>query len=100
MTTQAPDLNSPAAARAGIAAGVLAYIIWGLMPIYWRLLGEASSLEILCLRIIGSLVFIFGYLAAKAGSVSFPVWSGDFARIGRSPSFSSGPRFSQARTGS
>ena len=31
MTTQAPDLNSPAAARAGIAAGVLAYIIWGLM---------------------------------------------------------------------
>ncbi|GBO94957.1 hypothetical protein MESMUL_23110 [Mesosutterella multiformis] len=26
---------------------------------------EASSLEILCLRIIGSLVFIFGYLAAK-----------------------------------
>ena len=81
MTTQAPDLNSPAAARAGIAAGVLAYIIWGLMPIYWRLLGEASSLEILCLRIIGSLVFIF-------------------ARIGRSPSFSSGPRFSQARTGS
>lgn len=65
MTTQAPDLNSPAAARAGIAAGVLAYIIWGLMPIYWRLLGEASSLEILCLRIIGSLVFIFGYLAAK-----------------------------------
>ena len=58
MTTQAPDLNSPAAARAGIAAGVLAYIIWGLMPIYWRLLGEASSLEILCLRIIGSLVFI------------------------------------------
>ena len=65
MTTQAPDLNSPSAARAGIAAGVLAYIIWGLMPIYWRLLGEASSLEILCLRIIGSLVFIFGYLAAK-----------------------------------
>ena len=65
MTTQAPDLNSPAAARTGIAAGVLAYIIWGLMPIYWRLLGEASSLEILCLRIIGSLVFIFGYLAAK-----------------------------------
>ena len=47
MTPQAPDLNSPSAARAGIAAGVLAYIIWGLMPIYWRLLGEASSLEIL-----------------------------------------------------
>lgn len=45
MTTQAPDLNSPAAARAGIAAGVLAYIIWGLMPIYWRLLGKRRRLR-------------------------------------------------------
>lgn len=76
MTTQAPDLNSPAAARAGIAAGVLAYIIWGLMPIYWRLLGEASSLEILCLRIIGSLVFILGYLTAKG-------WLGELSGVVR-----------------
>ena len=74
MTTQAPDLNSPAAARAGIAAGVLAYIIWGLMPIYWRLLGEASSLEILCLRIIGSLVFILSSLL-NVSSTGTPFFS-------------------------
>jgi chloramphenicol-sensitive protein RarD len=41
----------------GIAYGIGAYVIWGLLPIYWRWLDRASAFEILVNRAIWSLVF-------------------------------------------
>jgi chloramphenicol-sensitive protein RarD len=41
----------------GIAYGIGAYVIWGLLPIYWRWLDRASAFEILANRAIWSLVF-------------------------------------------
>lgn len=47
----------------GIAYGVGAYVIWGLLPIYWRWLERASSFEILGHRAIWSLVVCLLFLA-------------------------------------
>ncbi len=48
----------------GLAYGVAAYFIWGLFPLYWRLLEPASPMEILAHRIVWSLVFVLVALAA------------------------------------
>jgi chloramphenicol-sensitive protein RarD len=42
----------------GILAGIGAYILWGLFPIYWRLLETVPAIEILANRMIWSLVFV------------------------------------------
>jgi chloramphenicol-sensitive protein RarD len=47
----------------GIAYGVGAYVIWGLLPIYWRWLERASSFEILGHRAIWSRVVCLLFLA-------------------------------------
>ena len=43
----------------GTLNAILAYAIWGVFPIYWKLLEEVNSLEILFGRIIWSFVFTF-----------------------------------------
>jgi chloramphenicol-sensitive protein RarD len=53
--------------RTGLAAGVSAYLLWGLFPLYWPLLEPAAPVEILAHRIAWSLVFVCGLLALTAG---------------------------------
>src|SRR5687767_6768607 len=53
--------------RRGLAAGVSAYLLWGLFPLYWPLLEPAAPVEILAHRIAWSLVFVAGILAFTAG---------------------------------
>ncbi|QSB04491.1 EamA family transporter RarD [Natronoglycomyces albus] len=43
--------------RIGYVYGVLAYVLWGLFPVYWKLLAPASALEILAHRVLWSTVF-------------------------------------------
>lgn len=38
--------------------GFLAYVLWGLFPIYWRALQQVPAPEILAYRIVGSLAFV------------------------------------------
>lgn len=42
--------------KSGISYGIGAYVIWGLLPIYWRALNRASAYEILAHRAIWSLL--------------------------------------------
>ena len=53
--------------RSGLAAGLAAYLLWGLFPLYWPLLEPALPVEILAHRIVWSLVFLAIVLAATAG---------------------------------
>jgi chloramphenicol-sensitive protein RarD len=53
--------------RTGLAAGVGAYLLWGLFPLYWPLLEPAGAVEILAHRIAWSLVFLAGLLALTSG---------------------------------
>jgi chloramphenicol-sensitive protein RarD len=46
----------------GAAAAVLAYILWGLLPVYWKSLGAVVPYEILCHRMVWSLIFTIGLI--------------------------------------
>ena len=48
--------------RLGISYAVLAYGIWGLFPLYWKLLGSISALEILSHRVLWSSILLLGVL--------------------------------------
>ncbi|MGC5286160.1 EamA family transporter RarD [Micromonospora sp. DT231] len=52
-------------ARAGVLAGTAAYLLWGLLTLYWPLLEPASAVEILAHRIVWSLVFVAVVLAIQ-----------------------------------
>ncbi|MDQ1908927.1 EamA family transporter RarD [Paenibacillus sp. GD4] len=44
--------------KAGIGYAVLAYLIWGLLPLYWKLFASMSSWEVLAHRVLWSFVFV------------------------------------------
>lgn len=44
--------------RKGLWAAIACYIIWGILPLYWKLLSKAGAYEILAHRIIWSFVFM------------------------------------------
>jgi chloramphenicol-sensitive protein RarD len=54
-------------ARRGAAFGLAAYLIWGLVPLYWPLLRPAAPTEILAHRIVWSLVLLGALLAQRGG---------------------------------
>ena len=45
---------------AGLMAAAGAFVIWGVLPVYWRLLQEVPAYEILCHRMSWSLILTFG----------------------------------------
>ena len=53
--------------RIGVAAGLSAYGLWGLFPLYFPLLEPAGGLEIVAHRVVWSLLFIGLLLAARKG---------------------------------
>jgi chloramphenicol-sensitive protein RarD len=48
----------------GISLGLSAYLIWGLVPIYWPHLQPATPLEILAHRVVWSLLFVVVVISA------------------------------------
>lgn len=44
--------------RKGLLQGFLCYLIWGLFPLYWKMLQSVDSIEILAHRILWSCVFM------------------------------------------
>ncbi len=50
--------------KAGVIAATSAYLIWGFLPLYWKLVEEVPAGEVLAHRIIWSLVLITAVLAA------------------------------------
>ena len=63
----APTVERVPQSRSGLAAGVGAYLLWGLFPLYWPLLEPAAPVEILAHRIAWSLVFLVAVLAVAGG---------------------------------
>lgn len=50
--------------RLGIFYGLGAYLLWGVLPIYWKLLQHVEAMEILANRFLWSAVFVFLLLLA------------------------------------
>jgi len=55
----------------GIAFGLGAYVLWGILPIYWKLLQHVPSTEILAHRVSWAMVFLFILLIASRKFPSF-----------------------------
>lgn len=51
--------------RNGILQASLAYVIWGLFPLYFRLLHGVAALEVLAHRVVWSLLFLLGVLTVR-----------------------------------
>lgn len=48
--------------RSGVLYGLSAYFIWGLLPMYWKLLESVPAWEVLAHRVVWSLLFVCGLL--------------------------------------
>ncbi|HDA6184329.1 EamA family transporter RarD [Listeria monocytogenes] len=56
----------------GIIAGALAYVCWGVLPIYWKLVTNVPPMEILAYRIIWSFIFmLFLIVCLRKASMVF-----------------------------
>jgi chloramphenicol-sensitive protein RarD len=53
--------------RRGVWVAVGAYVLWGVMPLYWHLLKAVPSLQIIAHRIVWSAVLVAGWLGWKYG---------------------------------
>lgn len=47
----------------GVLYGICAYILWGILPLYWKVLDHVPSIEILAHRIVWSFVFVMVLIA-------------------------------------
>lgn len=66
-----PPSPSHPEARRGALAAVGGFLIWGLVPIYWKQLQSVAALELITHRIVWSLAFLLGVVA----------WQGTFGEI-------------------
>lgn len=55
----------------GLTAAVGSYLLWGLLPVYWKQLSAVSAYEILSHRIIWSFFFMLMILSFMGRMVSF-----------------------------
>lgn len=53
--------------RRGVAATVFAFVVWGVVPLYWHALKAVPSLSIIAHRIVWSTLLVVGWLALKNG---------------------------------
>jgi chloramphenicol-sensitive protein RarD len=53
--------------RSGIVAGAAAYLLWGLVPLFWPLLEPAKPVEILAHRIVWTVVVLAAVLPVAGG---------------------------------
>jgi chloramphenicol-sensitive protein RarD len=61
--------------RLGAIYAILAYTAWGLLPIYWKWFGQIPAVEVLCHRIIWSVVFLLGMVISLRRQQEFwQVW--------------------------
>ena len=53
--------------RSGLISGIGAYLLWGLIPLFWPLLEPAAPVEILAHRVVWSLLLLAALLALGSG---------------------------------
>jgi chloramphenicol-sensitive protein RarD len=53
--------------KSGIFYALAAFITWGVLPVYWKWLGQVPAMEILAHRILWSFVFVFILFSLSGG---------------------------------
>ena len=49
----------------GIVAGIGAYLVWGVLPVFWKMIDEVDAFETLAHRIVWSVVFLGAIVAFR-----------------------------------
>lgn len=76
-------MSSPQrASSAGFLYAVLAYASWGVFPIYWKLFGPVSPLEVISHRVIWSLILMFGLVVFSRQLVELRGVLGSLKKVG------------------
>ena len=57
--------------KQGITYGLTAYFLWGILPIFWKMLGTVPAFEILANRFIWSCVFVWALIVGSGKVKSF-----------------------------
>jgi chloramphenicol-sensitive protein RarD len=79
MTLRLQAATSPrtiATMNSGVLSAALAYVCWGLFPLYFKLLSDIAPLDVLVHRVVWSLAFLLVVLAARRQWA----WLGEAAR--------------------
>ena len=53
--------------RRGMISATAAFVLWGVMPLYWHLLKSVPSLQIIAHRIVWSALLVAGWLTWRYG---------------------------------
>lgn len=54
-----------AEARKGVVFGLSAYLLWGFLPVYFKLLGDVLPTEVVAQRVLWSVVFLAGLILVR-----------------------------------
>jgi chloramphenicol-sensitive protein RarD len=57
----------PGGQQGGFWATVGAFLVWGVFPIYWKMLDEVPALQIMAHRLVWCFLLVAGYLAVRRG---------------------------------
>ena len=57
--------------QTGILSAIGAYILWGILPVYWKLVSNVPAHEILAHRIVWSFLFMVGIVIIVKGKTEF-----------------------------
>ena len=63
-----PKKQPHSAERIGVTAALAAYIFWGLVPIYFKLIQSVAPIEVIAHRILWSIPLLSGFLLLRDGS--------------------------------
>lgn len=55
----------------GLSFGIITFVLWGLLPLYWRLVSAISPYQIFAQRVVWSLLFVIIIIALKGGWKDF-----------------------------
>lgn len=67
MTTTAPSPPAPASAKTGALAAAICYLLWGLVPLYWKQLTSVNPVELIAHRIVWSVAFLLVLVGLQRG---------------------------------
>lgn len=67
LTEPAPASHATASAKAGAIAAACCYLLWGLVPLYWKQLASIDPVELIAHRHAWSLLFLLVLVGVQGG---------------------------------